>query len=185
MRAHAFNPLLALATLLRRRVRFVVIGGFAGRLWGSPTLTNDLDICYANGAENLEALSLALPDLQAHLRGADLRFPLLPESLRAGDHFTFVTRAGNLDCLGIPWGSAGYDALEGAATEMDLGGVRARIAALEDLIRMKRAANLPKDLIEVEVLGALQEEVERLERDRKKAAGRRGGARRDRPRDRR
>jgi hypothetical protein len=159
----AFDPLLGLATLLRHRVRFVVIGGFAGRLWGSPTLTNDLDVCYAREDANLEALATALRELGARLRGApgDLRFPLSAASLRAGDHFTFVTRAGNLDCLGLPAGAEDFDALERAATVMDLDGLHVRVAALEDLIRMKRATGRPKDRIEVEVLGALREEIER------------------------
>jgi hypothetical protein len=31
-------------TLQRHDVRFVIIGGIAGRLWGSPTTTSDVDI---------------------------------------------------------------------------------------------------------------------------------------------
>jgi hypothetical protein len=38
------------------------------------------------------------------------------------------------------------------------------VAALEDLIRMKRAAGRPKDRIELEVLGALAEEIDRRPR---------------------
>ncbi len=165
MSTPAFDPLRGLTTLLQHHVRLVVIGGFAGRLWGSPILTNDLDICYARDDANLEALATALRELGARLRGApeDLRFPLSAASLRAGDHFTFVTRAGNLDCLGLPAGAEDFDALERAATVMDLDGLRVRVAALEDLIRMKRAAGRPKDRIELEVLGALREEIERAE----------------------
>jgi predicted transcriptional regulator len=39
------------------------------------------------------------------------------------------------------------------------------VASIEDLIRMKRAAGRPKDLIEVEVLGALQAEIDARNRD--------------------
>ena len=35
-----------------------------------------------------------------------------------------------------------------------------RVASIEDLIRMKRAAGRPKDLIAVEWLSALRDEVE-------------------------
>jgi len=35
------------------------------------------------------------------------------------------------------------------------------IAAVEDLIRMKRAAGRPKDLLALEELGALREELDR------------------------
>ena len=40
-------------------------------------------------------------------------------------------------------------------------GLIVRIASLEDLIRMKRAAGRPKDRIELEVLGALRDEIDR------------------------
>jgi hypothetical protein len=36
-----FDPLRALRTLLERDVRFVMIGGFAGALRGSPVITGD------------------------------------------------------------------------------------------------------------------------------------------------
>ena len=37
-----------------------------------------------------------------------------------------------------------------------------RVASLDDLMRMKRAAGRPKDLIQLEHLGALREEIERF-----------------------
>jgi hypothetical protein len=42
---------------------------------------------------------------------------------------------------------------------MDLGGFVVNVVALDDLIRMKRAAGRPKDRIEVEVLLALRDEI--------------------------
>lgn len=158
----AFDPLRLFKTLVRHRVRFVVIGGFAARLWGSPTVTNDVDICYARDPDNLEALSAALKELDARLRGAPRGLPFLLDArtLRASDHFTFATRAGNLDCLGVPAGANGFEDLDRTAKELDLDGVLVRVASVEDLIRMKRAAGRPKDLIEVEVLAALRSEIE-------------------------
>jgi hypothetical protein len=38
--------------------------------------------------------------------------------------------------------------------------VEVKVARLDDLIAMKQAAGRPKDLIEVEVLGALREEID-------------------------
>jgi hypothetical protein len=43
---------------------------------------------------------------------------------------------------------------------MDLDGLQVRVASIDDLFRMKRAAGRPKDLIEMEVLGALREEID-------------------------
>jgi aminoglycoside-2''-adenylyltransferase len=159
---NAFDPLQILQVLDQHKVKFVVIGGIAGRLWGSTTVTNDLDICYARDRENLEALAGALKELKVKLRGADRDLPFIVDarSLKMGDSFTFTTIAGNLDTLGTPAGSGGYEALARTATKMDVGGVTVLVASLEDLIRMKRAAGRPKDLIEVEVLAAVREEIE-------------------------
>ncbi len=160
----AFDPLRALRVLTARGVRFVMIGGFAGRLHGSPTVTNDLDICYARDGENLQRLASALGELRATLRGAPNRVPfrLEAETLAAGDHFTLSTDAGNLDVLGTPAGVRDFDELDRTAAEVELDGITVRVASLDELIRMKQAAARPKDLIEVEVLGALREEIEDL-----------------------
>jgi hypothetical protein len=158
-----FDPLRVLETLARHRVRYVVIGGFAGRLWGSTTVTNDLDVCYARDGKNLESLSRALLELDASLRGApeDLPFRPDPQTLAAGDQFTFATTAGNLDCLATPAGSQGFSDLIAGAAEMTIGPLRVPVAAVEDLIRLKRAAGRPKDRVELEILAALKEEIER------------------------
>ena len=166
MSSYPFDPIVAARTLVEHRVRFVVIGGFAGRLWGSPAVTNDLDVCYSRDGENLGRLASALKELKARLRGVgeDVPFRLDARALEAGDHFTFETRAGNLDILGFPAGSGGFEKLVRTAEEMEIDkGLRVRVASLEDLIQMKRAAGRPKDLIEVEILSALRDELEREE----------------------
>lgn len=160
--SQAFDPLRALATLDRHHVRFVVIGAFAGRLLGSPTVTRDLDICHARDRANLEALAGALQELRARLRGVDedVPFHLDARSLAAGDAFTFTTDAGDLDVMATPAGTLGYDELARTADGIILGDVRVRVASIDSLIRMKRAAGRPKDLIEVEVLAALRDEMD-------------------------
>lgn len=141
----------------------MVIGAFAGRLLGSPSLTRDLDICYARDRDNLEALASALQELHARLRGVkdDVPFRLDAKALANGDSFTLMTDAGDLDVLGTPSGTAGYEELVRTAEEVELGRIQVRIASIDSLIRMKRAAGRPKDLIEVEVLSALREEMDR------------------------
>ena len=159
----AFDPSLLLRTLVEREVRFVLIGGLAARLWGSPTVTNDVDICYARDSSNLESLATVLRQLNARLRGVPSNVPFLldAETLERGDHFTLVTDAGNLDCLGFPAGSGGYDELAKTSRKMQLGEFGIRVCVLEDLIAMKKAADRPKDRIELEVLYALMDELER------------------------
>lgn len=160
-----FDPLRALRTLKDHGVEFVVIGGIAGRLWGSPTVTNDLDVCYRRTPDNLERLASALRSIRARLRGVTepVPFQLQAATLANGDSFTFVTDAGNLDVLGTPSGTSGYDDLLSTATDMDLDGLTIKVCDVEDLIRMKQAAGRPKDLIEVEVLAAVRDETDHAE----------------------
>jgi hypothetical protein len=158
-----FDPLRIFRALNEGGVRYVVIGAFAGRLLGSPTLTRDLDICHARDATNLRALAAALRELHARLRGVDrdVPFRLDERSLAAGDSFTFSTDAGDLDLIATPAGTDGYADLARTADPTDLDGLTVLVPSIDDLIRMKRAAGRPKDLIEVEVLGALRDELDR------------------------
>jgi len=162
-----FDPDAILRALDAHGVRFVVIGGLAGNLRGTADVTNDLDICYARDAENLDGLAAALLQMDARLRGPGVPddVPFTPDALtlRHGDTFTLSTSAGAFDVFGTPSGTAGYDDLAASATSIDLGrGLVVRVASLEDLMRMKRAAGRPKDLIQLEHLGALREEIERF-----------------------
>ena len=154
---------MLLKALVDHDVRFVLIGGLAAVLHGSPTITRDLDVCYARDGENADRLAQALRTLQAKLRGApeDVVFLLDGRTLLAGDSFTFVTKGGPFDCLGTPAGTSGFDDLNANAVEMDIEGMKIRVVSLNDLIRMKRASGRPKDRIELEVLGALREELEK------------------------
>jgi len=171
-----FAPLDAVEALLDNRVRFVIVGGFAGQLLGSSLVTGDLDVCYARDEENLERMARALRELRASLRGAPKHVPFLldAETMKMGDHFTFDTDAGALDIIGHPAGiPGGYEELARAASEMKIGPYTVKVASIDDLIRMKRAAGRPKDLIEVEVLGALRDEIDARAAEERSARRRR------------
>lgn len=162
-----FDPLGMLWDLVRGGVRFVLIGGLAANLRGTAEVTQDLDICYARNPEDLEALASVLNDLEARLRvarepDADLPFRLDATSLRNGDSFTFVTSKGDLDVIGTPSGTSGYDDLNAAADTFEAAeGLSIRVASLDDLIRMKQASARTKDLLHLEHLEALRDEIER------------------------
>jgi hypothetical protein len=158
----SFDPLAILRLLDSHSVRYVVIGGIAAAAHGSPSVTVDLDICYARDPENLVRLAGALKAMNARLRGApeDVPFLLDAKTLEMGDHFTFATDYGGFDCLGTPAGMGGLEALASGADWMDFDGLRVPIASLDDLIQMKRASGRPKDRAELEILGALKQEIE-------------------------
>lgn len=144
-------------------VDYVLIGGLASQVHGSPSLTGDVDVCHSLDRDNLDRLAQALVDLEAVRRNLPpgLNAPVDAHALRAGDVFTLSTRAGDLDLLAHPDPGLDFEALGRNATWVTILGVAVRVAGLDDLIAMKRAAGRPKDRIELEILGALREEVDR------------------------
>ena len=163
MSSRRFDPVHILRRLQGHGVQFVLVGGLAAKAHGSPTLTVDIDICYARDRDNLERLAATLGELGTVLRGAPRELPFHPDrrTLERGDTFTFTTDYGDLDILGTPSGTTGFDELDANAVEAELDdGLVVRICALDDLIRMKRAAGRPKDRVELEILGALRDEID-------------------------
>lgn len=157
--ATLFDPTPILEALVAREVQFVVIGGFAARLHGSPLPTEDVDITPALTPENLERLSQALRDL-----GARVRHPDIPEGLPfahdatslAGSVFWNLTTAhGDLDLSFTPAGTTGFGGLASGAARLRIGAVEVAVASLADIVRSKDAANRDKDRRALPVLREL------------------------------
>ena len=151
-------PELHLQVLLERLVEggvdFVVVGGVAVIMQASPRFTKDLDICYDAAQENLDRLGEVLVGLGAKLRAADEDLPFVPDgrSLRQMQILTLTTPDGGIDLLVDPEGAPGYAALRKHASVVDIEGITVRIASIDDLIAMKRAAGRPQDLVDIESL---------------------------------
>lgn len=155
-------PRFKLRALVRRLdaagVEYVVIGGIAAVAHGSPQITRDLDIVYAVDEANLRRLSRALIELNAKLRGVTEDVPFVPDAraLRQLRVLTLDTDEGRLDIMVQPDGSRGYDQLRAGSIEAIVDGIAIRVAGLDDLIAMKKAAGRPKDRIYVEELEAIK-----------------------------
>jgi hypothetical protein len=149
-----FRPTALIGALVQAGVDFVVIGGVAVVVQASPRFTRDLDISYAIDTANLERLGALLVSLDARLRDVeeDVPFTADARTLRRTQMLTLTTRDGDLDLLAYPPGSPGYPSLRRHADIVELEGASVRIASLEDLIEMKRAAGRPQDQIDVESL---------------------------------
>lgn len=162
MTEELFEPVDILMALIDGGVKFVLIGGLAASMRGSPMVTGDIDICYAMDPENLERLASVLKDLGATLRGVgeDVPFLLDGKTLAAGDSFTFSTPKGSLDCLGTPSGTRGFDDLNSDATSEGIGVATVRVCSLDALERMKRASSRAKDLVALEWIKAIRDETE-------------------------
>lgn len=150
------TPSALVRNLVENEVDFVIVGGVAVVLQALPRFTKDLDICYSPAQQNLDALGNVLLALDARLRGIDEDVPFVPDgrTLRGTQILCLRTSAGDLDLLVEPSGGTSYESLRRHADIMELGGHPVRVASIEDLLAMKRAAGRPQDLIDVEALEA-------------------------------
>lgn len=164
-RALEMQPLLK--ALDRHGVDFVVVGGMAGVAHGSSYPTYDLDIAYSREPSNLRRLASALTEIGVTLRGApsDLPFQLDERTLANGANFTFDTKFGSFDILGDIAGIKSYETLRRHSRTERLEGVEVRVASLNHLIAMKRAANRTKDQLMVVEYVRLADEIRRREKD--------------------
>jgi hypothetical protein len=144
-----FKPEEILRVLESHGVRYVLIGGLAATLHGSPLRTGDADICPAREPDDLERLAAALRSVGARIRAADapqgLPFACNARFLAGVELLNLSTSFGDLDIAFHPAGTRGYDDLIARVDCYDLGGLVVPVASLEDVIRSKEAANRAKD----------------------------------------
>ena len=168
-----YRPDEILEVLERHHVLYVVIGGLAAELRGSPYVTRDVDVTPARTRENFTRLAAALKELDAKLRVPDLEEPLVipldERTFGQGTTWTFLTKHGYLDIALLPDGTRGYDDLRRSATrEQITDTVTIFVAALADVIRSKEAAGREKDRAVLPILRQV------LERSHRKDRGNRG-----------
>lgn len=158
-----FDPARLITVLAQHRVDFVLIGGLAGALHGSPAATNDADICPARNPANMSRLAGALVELDARIRTESepdgLLFDRAPEFLDAVELLNTTTTAGDLDISFTPAGTDGYDDIFERSIEFDIGTARVRVASLDDIIHSKRTAGRAKDHATLPLLEALRDEL--------------------------
>jgi len=159
--------IMLLADILRglrdAAIEYVVVGGLAANVHGSPRITADVDICYDPTPDNLERMARLLAGWHAYLRGVEpgLPFTMDARTLRNAPVLTLVTDLGDLDVMDRVAGVGAYPAVRAASVEADLAGVPARVLALDALIAAKRAAGRRKDQEALLELEALREERRR------------------------
>ncbi|MHB8438385.1 MAG: DUF6036 family nucleotidyltransferase [Acidimicrobiales bacterium] len=156
-----FSPDAVLEVLERHRVRYVVIGGMAATLHGSPMVTFDIDVVPERSKANLERLSTALGELDARIRveGIDggLEFTHDATSLTRMNVVNLVTIHGDLDLTFSPAGVSTFEEWDEHATDVEALGVHFRLADLDQVIASKEAADRPKDRAALPILRALAE----------------------------
>jgi len=159
-----FDPVRICTILNEEGVDYVVVGGFAAVVHGSSLPTRDIDIVPSRLPENLDRLGRALHRMGAQLRtdGDPVPAPLDgPFLANMPMMLNLVTDFGEMDLTFVPAGRAGgYDGWRVSATREELSeGLTVQIAALDDIIDSKRAANRPKDQRSLPYLESLRDQL--------------------------
>ena len=149
-----------LSLLVEHGVEFIVVGGAAATAHGASRLTQDVDVVYERGSDNLDRLAKALGPHDPYPRGAPAGLPFVfdAQTLRNGANFTFSTDLGDIDLLAEIVGGGTYHDLLPSSVELEAFGHSIRCLGLEKLIEVKRAAGRPKDFEAIAELEALLEE---------------------------
>ncbi len=153
------DPLLQLLKRLSDQgVECIVIGGMAAIAHGSPTVTQDLDVCVQFTPENTRRIAVALRPLHPVIRGRPDRMPL-PENidqLKGLKILYLATDLGMVDLLGEVPDIGTFEQLKDKTIVLELGGFRCRVLDLDTLIASKRAANRVKDRLALLHLDAIR-----------------------------
>lgn len=158
------DPICLFTVLADHNVDFVLIGGMAAVLHGSPTVTNDADIVPANTPDNLRRLADGLRHLDARIRSTTdvdgIAFEPHPELLASMAMLNLTTRCGDLHLTFTPAGIGTYTDILPTAVAFDIDGLTVHVASLDDIIRSKKTADRPKDRAVMPVLEALRQEIQ-------------------------
>ncbi len=152
-----FDPSTIFEVLAAHDVDYVLIGAMAAVVQHAGlTATVDVDIAPAYEEENRARLAAALRQMGARLRisgdDAGVATTIDARTFKGMSVMTFVTTHGPFDVLFEPAGAPPYAELYRRGTTMSLSGIDVRVAAVEDVIAMKRAAGRRKDAAHVAAL---------------------------------
>ncbi len=152
--------------LIRNEVEFIVVGGVAAILQGSPLTTEDVDIVYLCTEENNTRLAKALAELEAHYFDPAGRH-IEPDASRLASlkMHLLKTSSGRLDVLRTVGKDLGFHDLVDKARAFEVAELRVRVLDLETIIETKEYADRPKDRYQLLFLRQLREEIRRLETD--------------------
>ncbi len=134
------SELRLLRVLLKRKVRFMVVGLSAATLQGAPVVTQDVDLWFENLGE--QKISSALQEVgAAYVPPSNFNPPMLAGS--GAELFDIVLR---MDGLGT------FAAEIKNCVEISLGRQKLKVLSLERILASKIAANRPKDKLTIPVL---------------------------------
>ncbi len=150
------SELRLLQTLLKRKVRFMVVGLSAATLQGAPVVTQDVDLWFETLGET--KMSQALQEVgAAYVPPSNLNPPMLVGP--GAELFDIVLR---MDGLGT------FAEEIKQCVEIPLGRRKLKVLSLERILASKIAANRPKDKLSIPVLRDAMAATQTMKRRRNK-----------------
>lgn len=159
-----FDPFEMCRILNEEKVEYVVLGGFAAVLRGSPVTTRDLDVIPDRNPENLDRLGRALNRMNAMIRvvGEPVATKIDGPFIANMPHMlNLVSDFGDIDLTFTPAGSTGEFAgwKLNATSELIAEGLIVSVASLDDIIDSKKTTNRAKDHLSLPYLESLRDEL--------------------------
>ena len=137
-----------LKRLLEHEVNFVLAGGLACAVHGSPLVTQDIDICIFFDDLQIAKLREALKDLEPRLRmNPNFKPSFLDHPKRSNElkNIYLETNLGILDMMSELQPIGDFQSVSRHAVTIRLYGHDCKVVSLEDLIRIKETMSRPKD----------------------------------------
>jgi hypothetical protein len=158
-----FDPVRICEILNEEGVDYVVVGGFAAVIHGSSLPTRDIDVVPSRATISLDRLARALRRMNAKIRteGDPVPAPLDAQFLANMPFMlNLVTDLGEMDLTLSPSGGlGGFEEWDVNAIVVEISeGLAVHVAALDDIIESKRAANRPKDQMALPYLESLRDQ---------------------------
>ena len=152
------NFIKLLECLIDHDVDFILVGGLAAAAYGSPQVTQDIDICIDLDVDNLNKLKQAVSALHPvhRMHPKKPSFNETGKALESLKNVYLHTDSGQLDCLGDIKGLGSYNQVFGQSIEILLHGKKCRILTLDSLIIAKTAMARPKDKEAVVILQTIK-----------------------------
>jgi len=149
--------------LVTADIDFILVGGLAAVVQGTPVTTMDVDIVHKQSPENIAKLLAFLKTVDAiHRRPDDKIIEPSEDDLSGTGHALLATRLGPLDVLAVIEGGRGYGDLLEHTIKIEFRGHTIRVLGLKMLIQLKRTSTDPKDK---QRLPVLEETLRQLEKE--------------------
>lgn len=146
-----------LKVLLREKIDFVLIGGFASVVHGCSYITQDLDICMALTSVDVAKLRHALTGLHAvHKSNPNVSLDDRPRDGEEMSNLYLRTDLGVLDVLSSVSPIGDFEVLKARAIATRIYGYECLVISLDDLIHVKESVGRKKDLLVLEELYELR-----------------------------